>query len=407
LPNKVGLKRSLSFSQMVLYGLGTTIGAGIYALTGELAGTAGYFSPISFLIAALIASLTALSFAELSSRFPRAAGAAIYVREGFNSKLTSTITGLLVCVAGLVSAAALLNGFVGYFQVFFNYPDWLIISIMALLLGGIAAWGVTASVSLAGLITLIEVGGLIMIIFVSRSALAEFPTRWIEFIPPLDVASWEGIFLGSLLAFYAFIGFEDMVVVAEEVKEVKSNLPKAIIFTLTITTVLYVLIMVTAVLAVPPAELATSKAPLTYIFQSFTGKSGTVISIIGLFAIINGALIQIIMASRVIYGLSSHGQLPSILSFVHPKTQTPLLATVIATSVVLVLALIGHLSLLAESTAIIMLIIFSMVNLSLIRVKITQKKPEGATLFPFWVPVAGFIMSVCFVVSTLAKIIFT
>ena len=165
--------------------------------------------------------------------------------------------------------------------------------------------------------------------------------------------------------------------------------------------------MVTAVLAVPPAELATSKAPLTYIFQSFTGKSGTVISIIGLFAIINGALIQIIMASRVIYGLSSHGQLPSVLSFVHPKTQTPLLATVIATSVVLVLALIGHLSLLAESTAIIMLIIFSMVNLSLIRVKITQQKPEGATLFPFWVPVAGFIMSVCFVVSTLAKIIFT
>lgn len=104
---------------MVLYGLGTTIGAGIYALIGELAATAGYFSPVSFLIASLIATLTALSFAELSSRFPRAAGAAIYIREGFHSKFLSTIAGLLVCLAGLVSAAALLNGFVGYLQLFF------------------------------------------------------------------------------------------------------------------------------------------------------------------------------------------------------------------------------------------------------------------------------------------------
>ena len=390
---------------MVLYGLGTTIGAGIYALTGELAGTAGYFAPLSFLIASFIATLTALSFAELSSRFPRAAGAAIYVREGFHSKYISTLTGLLVCAAGLVSAAALLNGFVGYFQLFFNYPDWLIISVMTLLLGLIAAWGISASVSLAGLITLIEVGGLIMIIAVSHTALAEVPSRWMEFIPPFDFASWELIFLGSLLAFYAFIGFEDMVVVAEEVKDVQRNLPKAIIFTLAITTVLYVLIMMTAVLALPPAELANSKAPLTYLFQHFTGNNGTIISIIGLLAIINGALIQIIMASRVLYGLSSHQQLPKILSYVHPKTQTPLLATFIASVTVLILALIGHLSLLAESTAIIMLIIFSMVNLSLIRVKIREPHCQGATLFPLWVPIIGFILSLGFVSSTLIKLL--
>ena len=386
---------------MVLYGLGTTIGAGIYALAGELAGTAGYFAPISFFIASLIATLTALSFAELSSRFPRAAGAAIYVREGFHSKIASTTIGLLVCLAGLVSAAALLNGFVGYMQIFINLPDWLIITIMSVILGSIAAWGISASVSIAGLITLIEVGGLIMIIVVSHSALADLSDRWLEFIPPFHLASWQGVFLGALLAFYAFIGFEDMVVVAEEVKDVRRNLPKAIMLTLAITTVLYIVIMMTAVLALPPAELAKSNAPLVYMYQFFTGDKGTIISIIGLLAIINGALIQIIMASRVIYGLSSHDQLPAALGVVNPITQTPLLATFIVTVTVLLLALIGHISVLAESTSIIMLVIFSVVNLSLIRIKLHDPHPPGSTVFPIWIPVFGFIVSSGFVISTL------
>jgi len=406
LSNKLGLKRSLSLSQMILYGLGTTIGAGIYALTGELAGTAGYFAPMSFLIASLIATLTALSFAELSSRFPQAAGAAIYVREGFQSKFISTAIGLLVCLAGLVSAAALLNGFVGYLQIFINLPDGLIIIAMSFLLGGIAIWGINVSVSLAGLITLIEVGGLVMIIIVSRGALAELPDRWLEFIPPFQFSSWQGIFLGALLAFYAFIGFEDMVVVAEEVKDVRQNLPKAIILTLAITTVLYILIMMTAVLAMPPTELAQSNAPLSTLYQRFSGDNGTIISVIGLLAIINGALIQIIMASRVIYGLSAHGQLPVILSTVNQKTQTPVLATFIATAIVLTLALLGHLSILAESTSIIMLVIFSVVNLSLIRIKHRDPSPLGSTIFPLWVPMLGFFVSVFFVIATLINMSF-
>lgn len=385
---------------MVLYGLGTTIGAGIYALIGELAATAGYFSPVSFLIASLIATLTALSFAELSSRFPRAAGAAIYIREGFHSKFLSTIAGLLVCLAGLVSAAALLNGFVGYLQYFFNIDAWIIISTLCLLLGAIAAWGISLSVTLAGLITLIEVGGLLMIITVGHDALAELPQRWHELIPPLEITPWKGAFIGALLAFYAFIGFEDMVVVAEEVKDVKQNLPKAIILTLLITTLLYMLIMITAVLAVAPSELAKSTTPLTFLYQYFTGNNGTIISIIGLFAIINGALIQMIMASRVLYGLSSHGQLPSILSEVHPVTRTPMLSTLIVTLTTLLLALIGHLSLLAESTSIIMLVIFAVVNLALLRVKLRDPHPEGATTFPFWVPLLGFIISSSFVFTT-------
>ncbi|MDH5357263.1 MAG: amino acid permease [Gammaproteobacteria bacterium] len=403
--NKIGLKRTLSLPQLVLYGLGTTIGAGIYALVGELAGIAGYFSPISFLIASLIATVTAISFAELSSRFPRAAGTAVYVKEGFGSKNYSTLTGILVSIAGLVSAAALVNGFVGYLQQFIQLDTWFIITLITLFLGGVAACGINVSASLAGLITIIEVGGLIFIITISHGALAELPTRWPEIIPPLSLSHWENIFIGSILAFYAFIGFEDMVVVAEEVKDVKRNLPLAIMLTLGITTILYMLIMVTAVLALPPADLASSNAPLSYLYHYFTGDKTTIISIIGLLAIINGALIQMIMASRVMYGLSSHGQLPVWLSFVHPRTQTPLFSTLIATITVLILALIGHLSILAEVCSVIMLIIFSLVNLALIRVKRRDPHPENTIVFPTWIPMTGFVISVSFVLITLINVL--
>ena len=403
--NKIGLKRSLSLPQLVLYGLGTTIGAGIYALVGELAGIAGYFSPVSFLIASLIATLTAMSFAEMSSRFPHAAGAAVYVREGFGSKHYSTITGILVIIAGLVSAAALVNGFVGYLHQFITIDSWLIIIFITLFLGAVAAWGINVSASLAGLITIIEVGGLLLIIAVSNGALAELPARWTELVPPLSSGNWEGIFIGALLAFYAFIGFEDMVVVAEEVKNVKRNLPLAIMLTLGITTILYMIIMVTAVLAVPPADLANSNAPLSYLYQHFTEDNAAIISIVGLLAIINGALIQMIMASRVLYGLSSRGQLPAVLSSVHPQTQTPLVATFVATITVLTLALIGHLSILAETCSVIMLFIFSLVNLALIHVKKRDPHPENTIIFPRWVPLIGFIISVCFIVITMINIL--
>mgnify|MGYP000535879713 CR=1 FL=1 len=393
---------------MVLYGLGTTIGAGIYALVGELASIAGYFAPISFLIASLMATLTAMSFAELSGRFPQAAGAALYIKEGFDSQRLSTITGLLVILAGLVSAAALINGFVGYLHQFISIDRLPIIIIITCLMGSIAAWGISASVTIASLITVIEIGGLLLIIGISISGTTfHLDTMKASLIPSADFSQWSAIFAGTLLAFYAFIGFEDMVDVAEEVKDVKRNLPLAIMLTLAITTVLYMLIMTTAVLAVSPAKLALSEAPLAFLYQHFTGNNATAISIIGLLAIINGALIQMIMASRVMYGLGSRGQLPKILSFVHPKSQTPLIATFIATVTVLILALMGHLSILAEITSLIMLSIFSLINLALVRIKKHGPSTEGSICFPIWLPLTGFIVSLGFLILTVINLAFS
>ncbi|MCK5640942.1 MAG: amino acid permease [Gammaproteobacteria bacterium] len=403
--SRVHLKRSLSLTQMVLYGLGTTIGAGIYALVGELAGIAGYFAPISFLIAAFMATLTAMSFAELSGRFPQAAGAALYVKEGFGSQNLSTLTGLLVILAGLVSAAALINGFVGYLHQFITLDRIPIIILTTFTLGAIAAWGISTSVSIASFITLIEIGGLLLIVAVSLMGTPFHADTMIStLIPSADFAQWSVIFAGTLLAFYAFIGFEDMVDVAEEIKDVKRNLPLAIILTLVITTILYMLIMVTAVLAVPPEQLAKSKAPLTFLYQHFTGNDASLISIIGLLAIINGALIQIIMASRVMYGLGSRGQLPALLSIVNTQTKTPLTATFIATITVLVLALLGHLSLLAEITSLIMLCIFAMINLALVKVKKQSPNTADSINFPPWIPMLGFIVSLSFLAFTFLNV---
>jgi len=389
---------------MVLYGLGTTIGAGIYALVGEVAGLAGYFSPISFLIASLIACFTAISFAELSSRFPRAAGAALYVQQGFSSKHLSLLVGLLVISAGLVSASALINAFVGYLHQFFDVESTHIIVVTALILGALAIWGIYESVLVAGLVTLIEVGGLLLVISASAPALTEIPDLWSRLIPPPEGMVWTGIFSGAILAFYAFIGFEDMVDVAEEVKDVKKTLPRAILLTLGITTMLYFILLVTVVLAMPPDELAKSEAPLADIYAYHTGRDATIISVIGLFAIINGALIQMIMASRVLYGLSSRAQLPELLCYVHPRTRTPVVATLVATATVLTLALIGTLAGLATATSILMLVVFSLVNFSLWRIKLRDPFPVEASVFPLWIPVVGFITSSMFVLIELATL---
>ncbi len=398
---RVTLKRSLTLPQLVLYGLGTTIGAGIYALIGELAGISGYLAPVSFLVASLIAGLTAMSFAELSGRYPRCAGAALYVKEGFSIDRLSILVGLLVIAAGLVSASALVNGFVGYLHEFIELERLVIIFLVVLCLGFIAAWGIKESVTIAAAITVIEIGGLLLIIVVSVNALEMDTARWGALLPSLDTSSLGSIYAGSLLAFYAFIGFEDMVDVTEETVNAKRNLPIAIILTLGITTLLYMTIMITSVMTISPEVLATSEAPLALIYEYHTGRQAVIISIIGMFAIINGALIQMIMASRVFYGLSSRGQLPAVLQFVHPKTRTPLVATLVATVIVLILASVGRLATLAETTSVIMLIVFSMVNLALWRIKRRNPNPVDTIVFPLWIPIAGFFVSCGFVLSSL------
>jgi len=395
------LKRSLSLVHITLYGLGTILGAGIYVLVGKVAGLAGLYAPISFILAAALAALTGLSYAELSARFPKSAGEAVYVQEGLGVRALSKLVGGLIILAGVVSSATIAKGFVGYLQVFLAVPDWMAISLLILILGGLAAWGISESVLAASIITVAEVGGLLLILFVAGDHLAELPARLPELIPTADSNIWLGIVLGSFLAFYAFIGFEDIVNVAEEVKNPKRNLPLAIIISIVVSSGLYILVALVAVMSLPLDELSQSRAPLALIYERATGAEPWLISLISIFAVVNGALIQIIMATRVLYGMSREGWLHSAFGEVHAGTQTPLLSTAVSTVSVLVLALWLPLVTLANLTSFVVLIVFALINLSLVRIK--RREPAAAEIrqYPIWIPMAGFLSTLGFVLFQL------
>jgi APA family basic amino acid/polyamine antiporter len=396
------LKRSLSLPLVTFYGIGTILGAGIYVLVGKVAGFAGMFTPFAFLLAAFLAALSAFSYAELSARFPMSAGEAVYVQEGLGWRKLSIIVGVSIVFAGIISVATLVHGFVGYFQVFVEVPAvWVIIS-LTLLMGLVVAWGINESVIIATLMTLLEIAGLVLIIWVARESFQLLPARWPEMMPPLELAAWGGIVAGSFIAFYAFIGFEDIVNVAEEVRNPHRNLPRAIVIALVVTSLFYFVVAVVSILTLPPAELAATDAPLAEIYQQVTGQSPLVITSISLVSVLNGALIQIIMASRVLYGMSRQGWLPPRLGQVNAVSRTPLLATAIVTGMVLLFALWLPLVSLAKLTSFIILVVFTLINLSLWQIKIRAPQPEEIRTVPLWVPVVGFFFSVTFVLYQIA-----
>jgi amino acid transporter len=391
--NNPQLNRTLSLPIVVLYGLGTIVGAGVYALIGEIAGTAGIYAPFSFLFASLLAGFSAVSLAELSSRYPQSAGEAVYVLNGFGSLSLSTLVGLFVILSGIVSAATVLNGFVGYMQDLFPVGREIAIIGIGLVIGLIAAIGIGASVGIAAVITVIEVGGLCFIIYYGIGSVSELPALYAASSEPLSGALMLGVLSATIPAFYAFIGFEDMVNVAEEVKNPRNNLPRAIFITMILTSFIYILIAVISISVVPIGELAGHGAPLTHVFETSSGLNGDWISGIGIFAMLNGALVQVIMASRVFYGLANQGSLPKFIGRVNPKTQTPIIATVLSIGIVVAVALAGSLGSLARLTSVIILIVFTLVNLALLRIKSVDPHPVDARTYSKLWPLCGAIAS--------------
>jgi amino acid transporter len=394
------LRRRLSLPLLVLYGTGITIGAGIYVLIGAVAGHAGVYAPWSFLLAGLAMALTVASYAELSTRYPVSAGEAAYVRAAFQSRLASTLTGLVTIVIGIVSSSAVALGSAGYIGQFIDLPQSLIVVVVILGLGAVAAWGILESVLLASLFTLVEIGGLVAVIAAAWHAdpaiVLSFPPP-----PPLKAATLSGVAFASLLAFFAFIGFEDLANVAEEAKVPHRDLPRAMFLTLAISTVLYLAVATVAVNAVPAATLAESPAPLSLVFRELAGVSPVTISVIAIFATLNTILAQMTMAARVIYGMARQGDLPRVAGRVHPRTATPVVATALIVIAVIVLAIVIPFERLAESTSIATLIVFAAVNASLLwlhRRRVPSPGPHARV--PAWVPIAG--LATCLMMIALA-----
>jgi amino acid transporter len=300
-----------------------------------------------------------------------------------------------VVITGIVSAATVTLGFVGYLRVFIELPETPVIIISLLIMGGLAAWGIGQSVVAASVVTALEISGLLLVIALAGHHLSEIPEHGWNLLPPFSLSAWGLIWLGAYLAFFAFIGFEDMVNLAEEVKEPHRTLPKAIVVCLLVSTAFYVLIALIAILALPPEQLQGEAAPLAAILAERGPWARSLISLISMVAVINGALIQIIMASRVLYGMAKTGMAPRPFGAVSRHTQTPILATVAATLVITLLAVGFPLVSLAKATSGVTLFVFALVNASLWRLK---TRPGDASsgdhvTYPLWVPVTGCLLS--------------
>ncbi|MCP5151111.1 MAG: amino acid permease [Ectothiorhodospiraceae bacterium] len=388
------LRRSLGLWMVTLYGLGNILGAGIYVLVGEVAGASGYLAPLAFLVSALVAAPTALSYGELAARYPRSAGEAVYLQQAFGRRWLSFAVGCLVATAGMVSTATLARGFASYLTVFVEVPDWLAALVPVVGLSVLAAIGIGVAAGLAAALTFVEVAGLLVVIGGGVHGLADLPglVAASPTPPGVDVAAALGA--GAFLAFYAFLGFEDMVNVAEEVRRPERDLPLGIVLAMVAATVLYLLVVAVCVAAVPPAELAQAQAPLALVHARATGSSPLWLGALGLVAVLNGALVQTIMASRVAYGMACEGWLPSWLARVHPRTATPVAATAAVGAVVAVLAVGLPLGELARATSAIVLVVFALIDAALIRVHRTVPAPPGVRRLPTWVPWVGLVVSV-------------
>jgi len=396
------LKRVVTLPFLVLYGLGTMVGGGFYALMGKVAAEAGFFAPLALLLSGLFALLTGLAIAELASRYPDSSGPVRYIREGFGRDSLASLVGVLMILTGVVSAAALAVATVGFLQDFMAVPEKTAIALLVVTMGAVAAWGIGKSVAVVTVITLVEVSALVYAAVVAEADLLDVARQWREFTPSLEGHAWLGIFGGAFLAFYAFIGFEDMATMAEEVKDVRRALPRAIVISVLLTIVLYVVVSMVAVASIGPAQLAASNTPVAAMVGEHGWYSTTGLGIVSLLTGINGALVQIIMASRVVYGMARREQsrAPAWLAKVSPRTRTPLRATAVVTGLIMVLAVTLPLTTLAKITSAIILIVFGALNLALWVIKRREPDPDGLGLrLPGWLPLVGAASAALVLVS--------
>ena len=391
------LKRRVSLFGVTAYGIGNILGAGIYALIGEVVGHTGNFSWIAFIIASVIGALTGLSYAELSAMYPKSAAEFVYTEEAFKIRLLSFLIGWIIIFSGIFSAATVALGFAGYLANLIGISPIFLVVIFAVLLIVILSLinfvGIRASTWTNILFTFIEAFGLILIIIIGIPYLGTVN----YFVLPIG-GTFGAIFSAVALIFFAYIGFEDIANIAEEVKEPARNLPRAIIYSIIITTVLYCLTAISVVSILPYGEIADSQAPLSSVVSAVLGPVGGIImSFIALFATANTVLIMMIVTSRMMYGMARDKALPEGLSKVSPKLKTPALAvlvTMVLTIIPLGLYFFGDISTVADATVFGVLITFFLVNLSLIVLR--KKKPELERPFKLkpnirWLPIISLL----------------
>ena len=359
------LKRGITQWLLLFFIVGDIIGAGIYALVGQVGSAVGGAIWAAFLLALILAIFTAASYAELVTKYPRAGGTATYAHNAFKMPFVSFVVAFAVAASSLFSAATLTRAFGGdYLQQFISAPTTLVALVAIVVVGLINFWGISESVRINVIFTLIEIFGLLLIILIGIATLSTGsgePARALEFNEGTSVLI--AILSGAALAFYALIGFEDSVNVAEETQNPSRVYPRVLFGGLLTAGVIYLLVTFTASMVVDTETLASSSGPLLEVVRAGPLAIPTqLFAAIALFAVANGALINMIMASRVIYGMADQEVMPSVFARVHRGRRTPWVSIVFTTLIVMVLISTGDIGDLARATVLLLLLVFIVVN---------------------------------------------
>ena len=387
------LKRGIGPWLLLFFVLGDIVGAGIYALVGEVGGLVGGAIWAAFLCAFVLAIFTAASYAELVTKYPRAGGSATYVNNAFRNPFVSFMVAFAVMASGITSACTLTLAFSGdYLAQFITVPIIGAALVFMLLITAINFYGISESVRINVVLTIVEITGLALIIIIGITALGTGtgdPGRAFEFREGTSVLT--AILAGTVLAFYALIGFDDSVNVAEETQHPSRNYPRAIFGALLLAGVIYLLVTFTASMVVPTGVLAESSGPLLEVVEAGPIAIPTqLFAAIALLAVSNGALINMIMASRIVYGMGDQGVMPTVFSNVHPGRRTPWVSILFTAAIALVvLVTIGRndeaLSTLGSTTVVLLLLAFVMVNISVLvlrRDEVGHEHFRAPTTFP-------------------------
>jgi APA family basic amino acid/polyamine antiporter len=382
------MQREIGLFELTTWGVGIILGAGIYVLIGEAVGIAGNATWLSFILGALVASLTGLSYAELSTILPQEAAEYVYVKIACGCDILSFVVGWLITTTGIMYVSTVALGFAGYFQSLFGFSKVVVAVVLIVILSGINFAGIKESTRMNIVFTLIEIAGLVLIIVIGIGSVGK--------VNLLDAPTGlSGIFSASALIFFAYLGFEDIVNVAEETKNPEKTIPKALITSIVITTSLYILVAIVVVSLVDWQVLSEASAPLAFIASRVLGDNWSIaMSLIALFATSNTVLIMLVVGSRMVYGMAHEGAFPRALSKLHRKTSTPWLAILVTMLSSIVFVFLGDLELVASLTSFGAFVTFASVNLALIFIRYRRTDLSSSFKVPFNLgkfPLTGFL----------------
>jgi APA family basic amino acid/polyamine antiporter len=404
------LKRVMGRKLLLLFIVGDILGTGVYALTGQVAGEVGGAAWAPFLIAFLVATITAFSYLELVTKYPQAAGAALYTHKAFGIHLVTFIVAFMVMSSGITSASTASNAFAGFLNDGFGLgmsdgsTPLLFIALGFMTLVALVNFrGVGESVKANVVLTMVELSGLLLVIFVGMWGMtqgrADF-SRVVVFESSDDKSVFLALTAATTLAFFAMVGFEDSVNMAEECKDPVKDFPRVMLTGLSITGLIYVLVAITAVALVPVGDLTDPDraSALTQVVAAGAPNLpfDVIFPFIGMFAVANSALINMLMASRLLYGLANQGVLPRAFGKVHPTRRTPwvsiIVTTVISYGLIIYVVLQSgteggsdSVALLGGTTSLLLLVVFAVVNIALL---VLRRQPVEHSHFRTWTPLA-------------------